>query len=382
MSTRTVAACLTPPGTAAIATLAVRGPRAWDLVRELWRADPRAARELPAEPTLQQPVLGRLGDEAADEVVIAVKETDPVPLVEIHSHGGREVVRLLLDNLRARGVEIVSWPEWEGQTSDPLRAAASVALAQARTVRTAAILLDQYQGAFARAVEALRDAGRRGAWAEAERLLEDLARQAPLGRHLTTPWRVVVAGAPNVGKSSLVNALAGYARCVVSPTPGTTRDVVSVVIALDGWPVELLDTAGQREDAVGLEQAGIALARDTVAAADLRLWVLDASAPPVWPTAPPEAFRFVINKVDLLPAWDLGAAPSGVRVSAQTGEGLAELSATLVLWLVPGAPAPGVAVPFTPVLCDAVEQAWGDWRAGDKGAVERLGARVLNAARG
>ena len=105
-----------------------------------------------------------------------------------------------------------------------------------------------------------------------------LARYAPLGRRLTAPWRVVVAGPPNVGKSSLVNALAGYQRSIVAPTPGTTRDVVTTRLAIDGWPVELADTAGVREATDALETQGVRLAREATAAADLCLWVLDASA--------------------------------------------------------------------------------------------------------
>src|SRR5207244_11945531 len=101
-------------------------------------------------------------------------------------------------------------------------------------------------GAVGPAVDAARAALRRGDAMEAGRLLDELARYAGVGRHLTAPWRVAVAGAPNVGKSSLVNALAGYQRSVVAPTPGTTRDVVTALLAIDGWPVELADTAGLR----------------------------------------------------------------------------------------------------------------------------------------
>src|SRR5262249_9107130 len=159
------------------------------------------------------------------------------------------------------GLRACSWQEFlRLTTEDAVRAAAATALAEARTQRTAAILLDQYHGAFSRAVAVAHAAWERGDTAEAGRLLEVLARYAPLGRPLTSPWRVVVAGAPNVGKSSLVNALAGYARCVVSPTPGTTRDVVTTLIAVDGWPVELADTAGLREAAGPLEEQGIGLA--------------------------------------------------------------------------------------------------------------------------
>ena len=79
----------------------------------------------------------------------------------------------------------------------------------------------------------------------------------------SNPWRVVVFGAPNVGKSSLINALAGYERAIVSPTPGTTRDVVTVTTAIDGWPVQLSDTAGFRETQDELESAGIELATNS-----------------------------------------------------------------------------------------------------------------------
>ncbi len=95
---------------------------------------------------------------------------------------------------------------------DPLRAAAAVALAEAPTVRTAAILLDQYHGALAAALDAVAAALDRGDIGEASAGLDALVRYAPLGRRLTAPWRVAVAGPPNVGKSSLVNALAGYQR--------------------------------------------------------------------------------------------------------------------------------------------------------------------------
>src|SRR5262249_61271135 len=114
-------------------------------------------------------------------------------------------------------------------------------------------------------------------------------------------------------------------RCLVAPTPGTTRDLVAAAMAIDGWPVELADTAGLRVDADSLEQDGISLARAAAASADLCLWLLDAQAPPVWPDFRAESVRFVINKIDLPAGWDLNQAADAVRVSALTSAGLDHL---------------------------------------------------------
>jgi tRNA modification GTPase len=376
-------ACLTPPGTGAIATLGLRGPRAWDVVRRLFR--PRSSGPaLPAEPEPGRVWLGRLGDGLSDQVVVTV----PLPLaaaggpwVEVHCHGGREVVRLLLDTFGAHGVSRCSWQELERRTAGrPLKALAAAALAEAGTVRTAAILLDQYQGALEQALTAVLAALDRDDPAEAGRLLAELEGRAALGRHLTAPWRVIVAGAPNVGKSSLVNALAGYQRSVVAATPGTTRDVVTAALAVEGWPVELTDTAGLRTDAGPLEEEGIRRAEAALASADLCLWVLDASAPPAWPRAPAGAVRLVVNKTDLPAAWDLGEAAGAVWVSARTGAGLPDLCRELGRWLVPNPPPPGAAVPFTPSLGARVAAARDVLAAGHPGDARREVKTALTGA--
>src|SRR5205823_6447907 len=123
-------------------------------------------------------------------------------------------------------------------------------------------------------------------------------------------------------------------------------DVVTTRLAVDGWPVELADTAGLRAGAEPVEEEGARRARDAASAADLCLWVLDASAPPVWPDVAAGAVRLVVNKVDLPPAWDLAQAGAAVHLSARTGAGLPELLAALSRWLVPEPPPAGAAVPF------------------------------------
>jgi tRNA modification GTPase len=317
--------------------------------------------------------LGKIGDEVSDEVVVAVKQIEPVLWLEVHGHGGREVVRFLIELFREQGLHLCSWEDFLRKTNaDALSAEAAIALAHAATTRTAGILLDQQQGALGQALKAIEQALERGETAAAAEGLAGLARYATVGRHLTQPWRVVAAGAPNVGKSSLVNALAGYQRSIVAATPGTTRDVVTTRLALDGWLIELADTAGQRSDAEMLEEQGIRRARATAAAADLCLWLLDGSAPPVWPSEPLAAVRYVINKSDLPPAWDAASAPDAVRVSALTGDGLAELCTAVIAHLVPDPPPPGAAVPFTPHLCDRIAEAQRVLADGDAEEARRI----------
>ncbi len=357
--------CLTPAGTGAIATLALHGPRAWQVVRELFRPHPPVSHALPSEPARGRIWLGRMGEESTDEVVVSVRNTNSVPTIEVHCHGGREVIRMLLEAFEARGVRQCTWQDFERLIHDnPLSAAAAVALAEAPTLRTATLLLDQYHGAFAGAIGAILAAWQEDNHDEAGGLIESLAGHAKLGRHLTSPWRVVIAGGPNVGKSSLVNALAGFQRCIVAPTPGTTRDVVTTVIAIDGWPLELADTAGLRQATGSIEEQGIGRARAAVTNADLCLWVLDASTSPIWPDHEIHPLRFVINKVDLPAAWDLDQAGSALRVSALKATGLAELCQAISDWLVPSPPPQGAPVPFTPPLCDRVETAWWDYASG------------------
>jgi tRNA modification GTPase len=356
----TAFAWLTPPGTAAIATLALRGPSAWSIIRELFR--PRSGDALPDSPPphpsrLWLGWLGGPGPGERDEVVLALKRGGNAPCVEVHCHGGRQVARLLEELFRRRGVVDCGWRELEeGTVSQDRQGEALAALIQAPTVRTAAILLDQYQGALVRVMAQVQAALARQDMTEARRLLDELSRVTPLGRHLTVPWRVAILGAPNVGKSSLANRLAGFQRSIVSPVPGTTRDVVASHTAIDGWPVELIDTAGWRTASEALERQGIELAGQAGASADVCLWVLDASSPPQWPQTPWAELHLVINKMDLPAAWDLGQAAGAVQVSALTGRGVSELLEALSGWLVPQPPRAGAAVPFTPAQYEWIEQ--------------------------
>ena len=115
----------------------------------------------------------------------------------------------------------------------------------------------------------------------ARQLRDEIARCLADGRRgerLRDGLVVAIAGPPNAGKSTLLNRLARREAAIVSPYAGTTRDVIEVHLDLDGYPVTLLDTAGIRESDDPVEQEGVRRARERAAAADLVLWVIDASA--------------------------------------------------------------------------------------------------------
>ena len=152
---------------------------------------------------------------------------------------------------------------------------------------------------------------------------------------------VAIAGPPNVGKSTLMNALARREVAIVSPHAGTTRDVIEVQLDLDGYPVAVIDTAGIRETGDPVEQEGVRRARARAADADLVLWLVDAEqdedlhngATPVWA---------VRNKIDLdgvrpevaewSPAGGLRGGGAGFEISARRGDGIPELIAALVVF--------------------------------------------------
>jgi len=169
---------------------------------------------------------------------------------------------------------------------------------------------------------------------------------------------VVIAGAPNVGKSSLVNALAGYTRSVVAATPGTTRDVTTTALAIDGWPVEVSDTAGYATRPPPSKPTESPAPRAAVAKADLCLWIVDGSvADAACVGVDGDAWKVVINKSDLPAAWDGSRMPDAPRVSCvDRSWAWEELCDAISRWLVPEPPAPGEGVPFSPELGASVEQ--------------------------
>lgn len=346
---------LTPPGRGALAVVGVAGGRAAVIVDRLFvvrSGRPVAARE---DGSI---VYGTW--RATGEDVVAVRRGADV--VEVHCHGGVAAGAAVTASLVAAGAAEVPWAAWlAAADARQTVVEAHEALAGCGGPKAARILARQAAGGLDAAIShmhALIEAGQPAAAAAAR---DRLLRAARVGIRLVRPWRVVVAGLVNAGKSSLVNALAGHARSLVSPEPGTTRDLVTTRVVLDGWEVDLIDTAGFRDggDVAGrVERAGIARAEAAAADADLvlRVWPADTGPPP---EPRPGVEILVVSKIDLAPSargWPADAVPTSVA----TGTGIPDLAAAIVARLVPEERTdPDLltgAVPFTTRQIELIEE--------------------------
>ena len=275
-------------------------------------------------------------DHPEDVVVCRTSETE----FEVHCHGGSAAVERIRKELTGALGTTATQVRHESANNEHLRliSAAWDAVSRATTLKTADLLLHQAAEAWPAALAHAQDsdAPRSPDWRS--RALE----WKQFGRHLTEPWTVALVGQPNAGKSSLMNALAGFQRSIVNPTPGTTRDAVTLDVAFDGWPIRLIDTAGLRDSADELESAGIERAQRVMSNADLILHIFDATQqqPATIDRAIP-----VANKIDLRP--DSIWPDSTMPVSALTGTGIDQLIDRITLTLIPDLPPRGLAIPVS-----------------------------------
>jgi tRNA modification GTPase len=171
--------------------------------------------------------------------------------------------------------------------------------------------------------------------ADLERALSELLRHAPEGELLREGALTVVAGRPNAGKSSLFNALLGIERAIVTEQPGTTRDAIEALLAIEGYPFRLVDTAGIRRDAERIEEMGIEVARSYLDRADLALVCIEADRPPAEEERQfvealahrlgAERVLVVRTKADLAGMLSGSVRSDEQVVSAIEGEGMADL---------------------------------------------------------
>ena len=343
MSEQPTAALLTPPGRGAVATIRFLG--------DCSRIDEAGLFEAAdGRPLADQPVdricFGHWGRDAAEDVVVCRTSDEAL---EIHCHGGNAAVRRVLLQLEKLECAIQTWYEMDVATRGLFQAECDHALTQSQTLRTANILHAQASGQLRDALREILETNLKGG--EVDPRLYNLVRWSHFGRHLTQPWSVVIAGRPNVGKSSLINALLGYTRAIVFDEPGTTRDVVTAQTAFDGWPVQLADTAGIRDEADELESAGIDKAHEQLASAQAKVVLLDVSRPPHADDVNlvrrfPEAI-LVAHKADLENVWGADLPQNALPVSSETRDGLHALIARIVRRIVPEEPTPRTPIPVS-----------------------------------
>jgi tRNA modification GTPase len=359
--TDTIVARATPAGRGGLCVVRISGPGAAAIAQVL----------LGSKPAARQAVLRDFRDATGEVIDRGIALFFPGPrsytgedVLELHAHGGATVSQMLIDRAVQLGARIARAGEFTERAflNDKLDLAQAEAVADLIDAgsRTAALAAQRsLRGDFSAAVLALNEqVTELRAFVEAaidfpdedidfldsdqlrERLdraqetfagLESATRQGCL---LRDGVHVVIAGLPNAGKSSLLNALAGYDAAIVTPVPGTTRDLVREHLDIDGLPVHIVDTAGLREARDVVEEEGVRRARNELARADHALVVVDAgTAAAADSTAllealPPALTRTLVrNKIDLTgetPGED-SADGAIVNVSALTKAGLGAL---------------------------------------------------------
>ena len=368
----TIAAVATPPGEGGVALVRLSGPDAERIGREvLVRKDTSWESHRLYYGRVKDPDRGAVVDEVMFAFLRQPRSYTGEDTVEIHCHGGPYVVRQVLGLVLARGARHAEPGEFTKRAFlngrlDLTQAEAVLDLIRSRTDKAAGVALGQMEGGLSQEVRALREQ-LVDTLVQVEAAIDfpeeeiELLRQAELagkvagvvdriavlidsyewGRLIREGVRVCIVGRPNVGKSSLMNALLGMDRAIVTATPGTTRDFIEEAVNLDGLPVVLWDTAGIRGGTEGVEQVGIDVTIERLEESEGCLLVLDGSAPlthedmEVMQRVRDKQGLVVVNKSDLgqrLAPVDVSETLprlEQVKVSALTSQGLDELRTAL-----------------------------------------------------
>lgn len=365
-----IAAVATPPGTGGVGILRLSGPGAAQAAARVFR--PKGTRALPDAPD-RQLLYGTLLDQAGQALDTGLAFVSRAPhsytgeeTAELQCHGSPMVLSLVLDALFAAGARQARAGEFTQRAFlngklDLTQAEAVIDLIEAETPAAARQAAGQLTGALSRRIDAIYsgltdvmahfcavldypdedlDPFQTQQLQEALQTQEDaltaLLRTSRRGRLLSQGLTCVLLGRPNAGKSSLLNALAGYERAIVTEIPGTTRDTVEETVTVGGTLLRLIDTAGLRDTPDRVEQMGVERSRAAMESAELILVLWDSSSPvtqedgellsQAMSLAPTVLVR---SKSDLLsaplPLLSLDPMPPVVELSARTGQGLEEL---------------------------------------------------------
>jgi tRNA modification GTPase len=371
----TIAAIATPPGAGGIGIVRISGPLARVIAGRVFVPSAATDRGWDSHRLYHGTVRDAAGeplDTALAVVMRGPRSYTGEDVLELHCHGSPVALRRVLHAVLSCGARAAEPGEFTRRAFlngrlDLTQAEAVIELIRSRSAAGAALASTQLLGSLSDEFTNIRtdliDVRARlevqidfseeevavdpGALAgDIERALlrcERLLASYRRGRLVRDGLRVAIAGKPNVGKSSLLNALLGEERAIVTDVPGTTRDVVEEAADFDGIPVVLSDTAGVREATDAVEAIGVDRARAAIAGADVVIAVFDGSCQlDVADAAVIQAVRggrtiVAINKADLAFAYEEGelvsrfpSAPRAVRISALTGAGLDGLRAAVV----------------------------------------------------
>ena len=355
----TIAAIATAPGVGAVGIVRVSGPDAYRVGEQLFKPRKGRVAQLPAGRVVYGHVTdsGELVDESLLLTFRAPHSYTGEDVLEVQTHGGPAVLRRVLELCVQHGARLAQPGEFTlraylsgrldlvqaesvlnlvNAQSDSARRNAALGLSKALSEQLELIQNDvtavygDVQAMFDYPDEGVPEAEFIGPLKRAVARIDKLLATAKAGRIAQRGARLALVGKPNAGKSSLLNALLGFQRSLVSPTPGTTRDYLEAPLDILGVPVTAVDTAGLRDTGDAVEASGVELAKTVAQSADLSLLLLDRSAPlgpedvALTRNLEPGRLLVVASKTDLSAAWDpdtLGA----LSVSATTGEGLAAL---------------------------------------------------------
>ena len=368
MANDAIVAIATPPGRGGIGVVRVSGPGLTNLLQGVVSTSVTPRRATRA--------IFRGRDGAAIDHGLVLYFPAPYSytgedVVEFQGHGGPVVLQLVLKRCVELGARLAEPGEFTKRAFlndklDLVQAEGVADLIEASTVEAARSAVRSLEGEFSLCVKAMIDAlitlrmlveatldfpeedaaflEEGAALAKLTDLQKQLAQVLAVsrrGRLLREGMRVVLSGPPNVGKSSLLNRLAGMERAIVTEIPGTTRDAIRETVAIRGVPLHLIDTAGLRESEDPVERVGVARSWEEIGNADLVLWICDATRVETLHPSSDLLQRLpagipqirVINKVDLVsgrPSSATQSALAEVLVSAKTGSGIEALEDSIL----------------------------------------------------
>ncbi len=366
----TIAAISTPPGEGGIGIVRLSGPKAIGISANIFSS----SRGRDISKFRQRIFHGQIHDDEGlpvDDVLLHIMRAPNSytreDVVEINCHGGTAPLNAVLELILKHGARLAEAGEFTKRAFlngriDLVQAEAVMDVIQARTRGSLRAAVEASHGSLSKSIKSMHDIlidalarveasvdfpeedlpelvndSLRATLEKAHENMLELLDTAKLGRLYREGASVVIAGRPNVGKSSLFNALLRDARAIVSKDPGTTRDRIEETITISGIPVRLTDTAGLRTSHDEVEKIGVDIARNVAKTADIILLVMDSSKAPSQKEAELAAelvqlgapMILVLNKIDIskestAPDWDISFS-STARVSALTNEGIHEL---------------------------------------------------------